>query len=864
VKTRIAPLLLVALAAFALGQPAPKPVEPLRTAGDSPLDVLHIRLDVTPDLPKKSVAAVAWLKVAALVPTERISLDAVGFTINAVELGGPDQEKRTPLTHRHDGTKLHIELPEKWPAETTGWLRIAYTVTKPTQGLYFFGPTAAEPDVPLTVWSQGEPLEGRHWIPCLDHPAERQTTEMRITVPEGFEALSNGRLVSKKPNADKTATFHWSQQDPHPSYLMTMVVGKYAVVTEEWKGKPVQYYVPPGKRADVARSFGRTREMLDFFSKRFGIDYPWEKYAQVVVEQFTWGGMENTSATTLVDSAIQDERSMLDGTPDGLIAHEMGHQWWGDLVTARDWAHLWLNEGFASYCEVLWDDHKLGKDEGAYTLYQKIHGAIEGGKDRPVVDRRYKDPLTMFDGRAYPKGAWVLHMLRCQLGEEVFWKCIRTYGTEHRHKSVETSDLRRTCERVTGKNLERFFYDWTERPGAPLLDVKIEYLADTKQLKVTVKQTQPGEPFHVPLPVRVRGKSAKPDDHVIPIAEKEVTTHIPLPDAPAGVEIDPDLTVLTEIKEHKGKDWWAAQLQSGTSVASRVRAAKYFGKARDVGPLAQALKVELFWGVAGEIAAQLGEVGGEAARDALMAGLKHESAKVRRPCADALGKFAKDEKAAATLKEIIQKGDKSYAVEAAAVRAFGSLKLDRSSAVFLPVLARESFTDQIRSAALESLGKSRDLDALDALATWTQRGKNRRARATALEAVARLLNETTPTDDQRRRALDAVTAPLAAEGEHPHVRRAAVNALRTLGSAALAKAEILEAIEHHDPDSGLRDLAKEALKAVRGPAPANQEVDKLKAELERVRKDAAKVQDRLERLEKLGRPGWGPGKGGSP
>ncbi|HVK11355.1 MAG TPA: M1 family aminopeptidase [Gemmataceae bacterium] len=770
--TRFAPLLLVAVAAFARGQSAP--AEPLRTAGGSPLDVLHLRLDVAVDLPKKSATAVAWLKVAALVPTERFSLDAVGFAVTAVDLGGPDQEKRTPLTHRHDGTKLHVDLPEKWPAETTGWVRVAYTVTKPTQGLYFFGPTAAEPDVPLTVWSQGEPLEGRHWIPCIDHPGERQTTEMRITVPDGFEALSNGRLVSKAANADKTVTFHWSQQDPHPSYLVTMVVGRFAVVTEEWKGKPVQYYVPPGKRADVARSFGRTREMLDFFSKRFGIEYPWEKYAQVVVEQFTWGGMENTSATTLVDSAIQDERSMLDGTPDGLIAHELGHQWWGDLVTARDWAHLWLNEGFASYCEVLWDDHKLGKDEGAYTLYQKIRGAIDGGKDRPVVDRRYKDPLTMFDGRAYPKGAWVLHMLRCRLGEEAFWKCIRTYGTEHRHKSVETSDLRRTCERVTGKNLERFFYDWTERPGAPLLDVKSEYLADTKQLKVTVKQTQPGEAFHFPLPIRVRGKSAKSDDHVIEIAEKEVTTHLPLADAPAGVEIDPDLTVLAEITEHKGKDWWAAQLGTGTSVASRIRAAKYFGKARDAGPLTKALTDEPFWGVAGEVAARLGEVGGDAARDALLAGLKSEQAKVRRPCADALGKFAKDEKVAAALKEIVQRGDKSYGVEAAAVRAYGALKLERPAAVFLPVLARESYTDQIRSAALEGLGKSRDLDALDALTAWTQRGKNRRARATALGAVARLLNETSPTDDQRRRGLDAVTASLA-DGENPHVRRAATS-----------------------------------------------------------------------------------------
>lgn len=863
----MAPLVLVALTALAVGQPPPAPAQPevLRTAGDSPIDVKHIRLDVVVDLPKKSAAVVAWLRVAALVPTERFGLDAVGFTVTAVELGGPDQEKpRAPLTHRHDGKTLHIDLPERWLAEASDWVRIAYTVTNPKEGLHFFGPSAAEPDVPLTVWSQGEPLEARHWIPCLDHPAQRQTTEMRITVADGYEALSNGRLVSKTANPDKTVTFHWSQAASHPSYLMTLVVGKYAVVAEDYKGKPVLYYVPPGRRADVARSFGRTRDMLDFFSTRFGIEYPWEKYAQVVVEQFTWGGMENTSATTLVDSAVQDERSMLDGTPDGLIAHELGHQWWGDLVTARDWAHLWLNEGFASYCEVLWADHHDGKDEANYDLYHKAAAAIAGGKDRPVVDRRYPTPDAMFDGRAYPKGAWVLHMLRGRLGEDAFWKCIRTYGTDHRHKSVETSDLRRTCERVTGKNLERFFYDWTERPGAPLLDVTTEYLADTKQLKATVKQTQPGEPFAFPLPVRVRGKSGKADDHAIQIGEKDLVTYLPLAEPPTGVEVDPDLTVLAEVTEHKGRDWWTAQLQTGTSVAARLRAAKHFGKARDVGVLAKALKDEKFWGVSAEIAHHLGEAGGAAARDALLAGLANGQAKVRRAVATALGKFAKDETVAAALKGVVQKGDKSYAVEAAAVRSYGSLKLDGTAAVLLPVLARESFGDQIRTAALDALGRSRDLGVLDALAAWTQRGKPRWARATALGAVAQLLKETTPADDQRKRALDAITAPLAADGENSRVRRAAVAALRELGGTAVAKAEVLEAIERHDPDTAIRDLAKEALTAVRGAAPANQEVARLKDELARVRKEAAAVQDRLERLEKLGRPGWGPGKGGSP
>src|SRR5262249_34353741 len=273
-------------------------------------------------------------------------------------------------------------------------------------------------------------------------------------VADGFEVLSNGALLSRKENDNKTVTYHWKQEKSHSSYLVTLVVGQFDVVKEDWHGLPVLYYVPKGRKPDVARTFGRTREMLTFFSKRFGIAYPWEKYAQVVVEQFSSGGMENTSATTLTDRALLDERAFLDSSPDGLIAHELGHQWWGDLVTCRDWSHIWLNEGFATFSEVLWMEHDKGADEAAYLLLQKARSARGGGKDRPIVDRRYTSAVSMFDARAYPKGAWVLHMLRRRLGDDAFWRAMRRYGTEHRLKSVETSDFRKTLERDTGFNLE--------------------------------------------------------------------------------------------------------------------------------------------------------------------------------------------------------------------------------------------------------------------------------------------------------------------------------------------------------------------------------------------------------------------------
>src|SRR5438093_8464289 len=389
-------LLLCALCVSVVNLPAQAPItEPLRTAVDRPIDIQHIRLDLKVDLPKKTVDARASIRLRSLRRIASITLDAVDFEVKRVTITANGKEEAA--TFSHDRGKLIVDLDPAWLAERTALLRIDYRVREPKDGLFFFGPTPEEPDVPLTVWSQVEPITNRYWFPCVDHPNQRQTTELVVTVADGFEALSNGKLIEKRNNADKTVTFHWRQDKPHVSYLVTLVVGRFDVVREEWQDLPVLYYVPKGHKDDIARTFGRTRDMLAFFSKRFGVDYPWEKYAQVVVEQFTAGGMENTSATTLTEFALHDQRSMLDSSPDGLIAHELAHQWWGDMVTCRDWAHIWLNEGFASYAEALWDEHSKGPDEYAYNVWQKADRAISGGKQRPVVDHRYPNPSSVFD-----------------------------------------------------------------------------------------------------------------------------------------------------------------------------------------------------------------------------------------------------------------------------------------------------------------------------------------------------------------------------------------------------------------------------------------------------------------------------------
>jgi aminopeptidase N len=839
--------------------------EPLRTTGDRPIDIQHIRLDLRVDLPHKTIDARATLNVHSLRPLTSIALDAVDFEVQKVALLNGDKDA-TPAHFSHDGNKLVIDLDPHWPADHAATLRIDYRIREPRDGLYFFGPTPAEPDVPLTVWSQGEPVSNRYWIPCLDHPNQRQTTELVVTVPEGFEVLSNGKLEERKANgADKTVTFHWKQDKPHAAYLVTLVVGQFEVIREEWKNVPVLYYVPKNRKDEGALSFRRTREMIDYFSRRFGIDYPWDKYAQVVAEQFTAGGMENTSATTLNDYALHDERSLLDGSPDGLIAHELAHQWWGDLLTCRDWAHIWLNEGFASYAEALWDEHHEGPDAYAANMLFKSRGAIGGGKDRPVVDRRYASPLNMFDARAYPKGAFILHMLRQRLGDDVFWKCIQRYGTEHRLQCVDTTDFRRTLERETGRSLERFFYDWTERPGNPVVEVSTEYLADTKLARVHVKQTQQTEAFHFPLALVFhceevingqRSASRKQVVHEQDVTEKELTFYVPLPGRPLLLEVDPQQAVLAELKENKGHDLWVAQLHDAPSLVARVRAAQHFGQSKQPGDreeLAKALTAEKVWYVRNEMAAALGESGGDVCRDALLQGLKDAEARVRRACVDQLGKFHRDATVAARLKQVLQNGDASWGVEAASLRAYARLQQPDAVAVLLPWLAKPSHNEVLRTAALEGLGQTGDLSGLDALLEWTKLGKPRNCRTAALGALGRLATTANPSDEQRQNMVTAASACL--ENEGPRVRRSAVALLRDLGRSAAPTLTTLEAISRHDPSDNLRDLAKSAAEKIRSNQPVPVELARLREELDRIKQGQEKLTDRVDKVEKIERRG---------
>lgn len=837
----------------AAGQPPA--AEPFRTAGDRPISIDNIRLDLRVDLAKKTVDAKATLSFHCVKPTQTVSLDAVDFEVRDVgaRLG---QKPVEHVRHTADGKKLVVDLGSRLHAGEAGTLEVAYLIREPKEGLHFFGPSKTSPDAPRLVWSQGETTTNRYWFPSLDEPDQRQTTEVVVTVPEGFEAVSNGKLVERQENpGDKTVTFDWKQEIPHPSYLVTLVVGEFDVVRHDWEGIPVLYYVPKGRRAEAEPTYGRTPEMLSYFSKQFGVRYPWAKYAQVTCFQFG-GGMENTSATTMGDGILRDQRSLLDRTAESIVSHELAHQWWGDMVTCRDWSHTWLNEGFASYAEALWDEHARGRDEYAYNMDRKAARAIRAGKERPVMDRRYPSPDAMFDDRSYPKGAWVVHMLRNRLGDDAFWAGIKRYATDHQFHSVESHDLRRSLERATGRDLERFFYDWVERAGNPDVEVTTEYLPDSRQARLTVRQSQAGEPFEFPLKIALTCTGTKEPvvlDEMM--GEKELNFRLPLPGPLERVDVDPDQAVLTELKETKAPALWRAQLLESPSVPARLRAVQHFAHskvAEDHELLARALEREQFWGVKVELAAALGDVKGQVAKQSLLDGLKAPDARVRRACVGGLGKLGPDAGIAAVLLDLLAKGDPSYAVEGAALVAYARQGREDAVAVITPWLAKESHQDTLADAALTALGATEDPAVLDTLLTWAKPEKPRTRRAAALRGLSQLAKSKRLTDAQRQQIVKPLIAAL--ESDDLSSRVAALRALPELGALAAPALPVLDKMAQEESRSGTIRMVKAAAERIRtqsgtGPTAQAGELDRLRDEIKRLERSQEELRKRLERFE---------------
>ena len=812
-----------------------------------PFTIQHIALDLALHVEEKALSGSAALDIARVDPeATEITLDAVGFTIEAVELT-PRGGKKAPAEHVYDGAALTVTVPA---AVSAAQIHVRYRAV-PRAGIYFLAPDEHVPGRPSQVWTQCQDEDARHIFPCHDKPHIKQTTELRVTVPSGWYALSNGELLS-----EDDGSFHWKMSEPHPSYLFTLAAGEFTLIEEEVDGIPLSYLVPNGREEDGKRTFARTAEMIRHFGAVTGVKYPWNKYAQVVVSDFTFGGMENTTATTMYEHILLDDRAALDISSDDLIAHELAHQWFGDLVTCRDWSHAWLNEGFATFMEHIDRESHLGRDEYDYSIQGDMHsyfGEAHGRYKRPIVCQDYETPIDIFDRHLYEKGGAVLHMLRRELGDTLFWLGVKTYLRRHSKGVVETRDLMRAMEEVSGRSLERFFEQWVFRAGHPELDVKIEL--EKRVCTVTIKQTQAGTTggagggqgapetttplFAFDLAFDLTFDDGTTRREVRHVDQALHTFSFNVPSRPRFVVVDPEQTVLAEVKLDAPGDLLRHQLAHAPTARGRMLATTRLGKTDDP-PSTQALAASLgdekeFWGVRAEAAAALGHLRSSDAEKALLAHVATAHPKVRRVIASALGAF-RTAQAADALKSMALR-DASYLVEAEAARALGSTRQSAAFDTLIDILDRPSWADVIRSGAIDGLANLRDERAVPHVIARTRYGVPTRGRRAAIMAISKLA--------EGRKARETLEDML--DGADPYLR---VDVVRSLGELGDPKSRgALHRQLDRELDGRVRRRIREVLRDLGGVG--KRESDRLKDELESLRGEHSELKSRLGKLEAL-------------
>lgn len=539
-------------------------------------DLLHTKIEISFDWAKRRANGRATLTMRPwFYATDRVTLDAKNFDIQSVTFDG----KTEPLKYDYNNEQLTVQLGRTFTRTEEFKIAIAYTA-KPDEresfggsaaitsdkGLYFINPDGSEPNKPRQIWTQGETESNSFWFPTVDKPNERCTQEMYITVEDKYKTLSNGMLVSSKKNTDGTRTDYWKMDKPHAPYLFMMAIGEFAVVKDKWRGIDVDYYVEPKYEAHARDIYPHTPEMLEFFSKKLDYTYPWSKYAQVTVRDYVSGAMENTTGVIFGEFMQQTKRELLEGhwTNEKVVAHEMFHHWFGDLVTTESWANLTLNEGFANYSEYLWLEHKYGRDVADFHQMQEELGYLatagEEGGER-LVRFGYSDREAMFDAHSYNKGGAVLHMLRQLVGDEAFFTALNRYLRRHEYTDVEAHELRLAFEDVTGQDLNWFWNQWYFGAGHPVLDIVYEWDETARQAAVVIHQIQKpsasvARVFDVPLSIDIYDASGKARRETVRLTKRDNKFVFNCSEKPALINVDASKTLLAvKYDDHTAAEW---------------------------------------------------------------------------------------------------------------------------------------------------------------------------------------------------------------------------------------------------------------------------------------------------------------------
>ncbi|HEX8738300.1 MAG TPA: M1 family aminopeptidase [Pyrinomonadaceae bacterium] len=751
---------LLTLAPIALAQP-PDPNEyrklpPVNYIRSRVVDIKHVAIDLRFDWDKEQAYGSTVVTLAPFKDTNKIYLDAASMTISAVTLANG-----TALKFNYDAKKEDDNLEIMLDRVVKGGEEVSVKIDYRTnyvntadadtaigsfgRGLRFIKPTDDKPNKPRQIWSQGETEFNRYWFPSYDAPNDFRTSELRATVDKKYTVVSNGRLVKVKDNSDGTRTFHWKMEIPYSNYLTSIVVGEYAEVKQEWGGIPIINYAYPNEKKEVAATVKNLPDMVKFFSEITGVKYAYPKYAQTFVEDFG-GGMENISATTMIEEMILDEREMLDGDSDGLQAHELAHQWFGDYVTTRDWGQIWLNESFATYFDALYHEHSKGHEDFLYanvrSNQQAYFGAWNEGVRRPIVTNRYANKDAMFDSYAYPRGGAVLHMLRKHLGDEAFFKSLNHYLTSNAHQPVSTEDLRIAIEETTGQSMDWFFDQWLYRMGHPIFEVTKAYDDAKKQLTLTVKQTQKINPkdefpqvefFQTNVDVEIDDRVERV--WIKPQAENVFTFNAA--SNPKLVNFDFEGTLIKELKFEKstdellyqaandrdvlGKRWAMSEL----SKIAKNKDASAADKERIMTAFRSAVEKESFWRLRRAALDEIRQMFvpqsppwvkkpaaklDDATAQTILKATKDEKSLIRAEAIELLG-FTQDAKYADVYLSALS--DQSYTVVGNAASALARTKNEKAYDSLLKLVNTESWHGRLRAAGLNGFAELADKRALD-------------------------------------------------------------------------------------------------------------------------------------------------------
>ncbi|MFQ6678530.1 MAG: M1 family aminopeptidase [Fidelibacterota bacterium] len=653
--------------------------------------------------------------------TKRVSFDAENITIHRVALGNK------LLTFTQNEENLWINLDKNYGWNDTLTISINFT-SNPTIGFYFIRPDSSYPDKNLQAWTQGEDTDNHYWIPLYDYPNDKMTWDCKIKVDKPLTAISNGELVSVTESEDQRI-FHWRENIPNVSYLLSIAVGNYKKVEDEWNGIPVNYWIyKQHSREDALRSFGKTPDMIEFFSEVTGVPYPFEKYDQTIIEDFMWGGMENVTNTHQTDRTMHKENVRPIHTSDGLVAHELAHMWFGDYLTTRNWPNIWLNEGFATYLELLWTEHESGSELAEYERLQNLGATIRADKAyrRPTLQPYFYNSIELFDANIYAKGSVILNMIRRYLGDDAFFRSIKYYTQKNAANNVETTDLKKAIEITTGKNLDWFFKQWVYKPGVPDLTASYRYNRSSKMVSLTLKQTQDIKTTSLfKLPMTIVIDDGRIHRYEIFFDKEEDTFTFPAEMKPRMVIVDEGFQIPKNLTFKKKTNELLYQLQNAPAPNDRIWAARELKETRSTikiqRTLISMLTEEPKWYVRREAVRTYQKLKPRKGETDLMMHYESQDERVQRSIIEALKEYDTNE-VSAFLIDVIENEENDYIVSTA-LSTLIKIDLEKAKEKFDWAMEKESHNETIRSTALNILSEEKTDENLEKLKEMAMYGK---------------------------------------------------------------------------------------------------------------------------------------------